>query len=319
MRNFYNYIMHHSVCPEYTDSIFAARHICDLADKELYQTHKVLRLLPGNFNIACSTIFGGSYKDTYSGDSSWLDGDESGIAVGLSSDEATKVFKYGVAALGTDDDFFSGDSEIIQRNLFDHKITKIQHNVGLEVIKIIPADLDHVSLHNTKHGLGKGQALGKLICRPYTTPNFYTTDLPTNYIDPSSNEKEDTTYEFWLEQHILDTSFIGMKVEASVATLSNGLQFLDHVVAVRCSFYTLLYNDFLLLTKWKEPVKITREEVMRKKKEKLEWEEEFKSAQEEGGKAVGPKPEVEVVQVGVREEEKKEEGVEDLLVGEDVD
>lgn len=319
MRNFYNYIMHHSVCPEYTDAILAARHICDLADNELYQIHKVLRLLPGNFNIACSTILGGRHKDTYSGDSSWNQGAEADIAVGLSSEQAIKVFKYGVAALGTDDDFSSDDPETIQRKILDHKIISIQHNVGLEVTELIPADPDHIALHNTKRGLGKGQALGKLICRPYTTPNFDTTDLPPNYIDPSSLNKEDTVYEFWLEQHILDSSFVGMKLEASVATLSNGLHFLDHVVVVRCSFYTLLYNDFLLLTKWKEPVEITREQYMQKIKEKVEWEEEMRRAEEDGMM----EPKVESVQVEKKEEDEEEknekkEGMKDL-VEEDVD
>lgn len=322
MRNFYNYIMHHSVCPEYTNAILAARHICDLADKELYQTHKVLRLLPGSFNIACSTIFGGRHKDTYSGDSSWLKGDDAEIAVGLSSDAATKVFKYGVAALGTDDYFSSDDAETIQHKILDHNITSIQHNVGLEVMELVPADPDHVALHNTKRGLGKGQALGKLICRPYTVPNFDTTDLPPNYTDTSSSNKEDTIYEFWLEQHILDFCFVGMKLEASVGTLSNGMHFLDHVVAVKCSFYTLMYNDFLLLTKWKEPVEITREQHMQKIREKVEWEEEMKRAENDGML----KPKVESVQVEkeeVKEEEKKEgnDETEEMkhLVEEDVD
>jgi len=311
MRNFYNYILYHSVCPEYTDSILAARHICDLADKELYQTHKVLRLLPGNFNIACSTIFGGRHKDTYTGDSSWLQGDESGIAVGLNTEEARKVYKYGVAALGTDEDFSSGDSDTIHRRIFDHKSTNIQHNIALEVVELIPADIEHVSLHNTKRGLGKGQALGKLICRPYIAPNFDTTDLPPNYINPSDINEEDSGYEFWLEQYILDTNFVGMKIEASVATLSNGLRFLDHVVAVRCSFYTVLYNDFLLLVKWKEPVEITRDEVMQKRIEKEEWEEGLKSAQDDGGSgAVASEAEAEAVKGGLEEEKKKEVGVE---------
>jgi len=315
MRNFYNYILHHSVCPEYNDSILAARHICDLADKELYQTHKVLRLLPGKFNTACSTIFGGYYKGMYVGDASWVDNDDAGIAVGLSPDEAAKIFKYGVAALGTDDDFVRGDAEEIQRNILNHAITDIQHGISLEVVQIIPADLDHVALHNTKRGLGKGQALGMLICRPYCKPNFDTTDLPPGHVNASNAREEETTYEFWLEQHILDTSFVGMKIEASVATLSNNMQFLDHVVAVRCSFYTLLYNDFLLMTKWKEPKEITREEAMRKKKEKEEWRDSLESTNDDG-LVSRPKPEVDVFHVDL--EDKKEEGLLDL-VEEDVD
>lgn len=317
MRNFYNYILHHSVCPEYNDSILAARHICDLADRELYQTHTVLRLLPGKFNIACSTIFGGRYKGTYVEDATWLGADEAGLVVGLGLDDAIKIFKYGVAALGSDDDFISGDADTVQRKILNYTIVEMQHNVGLNVVEIVPADPDHVALHNTKRGLGKGQALGKLICRPYTIPSFDITDLPPNYIDSSAAEKAETIFEFWLEQHILDSSFVGMKIEASVATLSNGLQFLDHVVAVRCSFYTLLYNDFLLLTKWKEPEEITREQAMQRKKEKEEWEEQMRVGREEGGQKISmPKPEVEVVKVDVGE--KREDGMKDL-VEEDVD
>lgn len=305
MRNFYNYLLHHSVCPEHSESILAARKVCDLADKELLACHKVLTSLPGNFNMACSTLFGGEASHKHIEKPTWLaDDDTTVLNLGMDKDTATRVFKFGIAAHATDD-YLAGDSpEVVQHRILNQKIAKLEKNLGLEVIEILPADPEHVALHATKQGLGKGQALGKLICRSWKAPSFDYFDLPP--VDTRSAEGPQT-YEFWLEQHILDSCFVGMKIEGTVATLSSGLQVVDKVTAIRCSFYTLLVNDLVSVAdKWKEPVEVTREEWHEKMKAKEEWQKSLlSSAEDDVADGVGkdrekqdmPRPEIEFVKV----------------------
>jgi hypothetical protein len=65
IRNFLSYVLHHGVCPEYTQDVLAARKVCDVAEKELWAIKKVHNLLPGDFNIATSIAYGGHYQGNY--------------------------------------------------------------------------------------------------------------------------------------------------------------------------------------------------------------------------------------------------------------
>jgi len=334
LRNFYNFLLHHDVCPEYRVEILAARRVCDTAENELLPTHKALRLMPGKFNVAVSTLFGGAYASAYGDDAGWLDDEDGKIeASGPTHAVASNVFKFGVAALGEDDDFDDDSNEAIQRRVLDQKIVNLEENLGLEVIEVIDPQEDHVDFHASKLGLGKGQALGKIICKRYQFPTFDYYDLPSGHKQAIPDMTK--TYTIWLEEEVLDQCFVGMKIDATVGTLSGGLQFFDRVNAVRCSFYTLLENDLMLATKWKEPREITREEAMQKQLEKEEWLKSLESMREadddgvkDGGvtqKSLGmPKPDIEFVNVDVsggRTDAVNGENIDDVdgLVAEDVD
>jgi hypothetical protein len=314
--------------------ILAARRVCDTAENELLPTHKALRLMPGKFNVAVSTLFGGCYASVYGDDASWRDDDDGQTgSFGPTHAAASNIFKFGVAALGEDDDFADDNNQAIQRRILDQKIVNIEENLGLEVVEVIDAQDDHIDFHATKLGLGKGQALGKIICKRYQIPTFDYYDLPSGHkqVVPDMTK----TYTIWLEEEVLDQCFVGMKIDATIGTLSGGLQFFDRVNAVRCSFYTLLENDLMLATKWKEPRIITREEAMQKQLEKEEWLKSLESLREAGEdgvkngavtqKSLGmPKPDIEFVNVDVsggRTDVVGEERTNDVdeLVAEDVD
>ncbi|KAK1063409.1 hypothetical protein LTR33_012294, partial [Friedmanniomyces endolithicus] len=103
LRNFYNYLVVHPVCPEYKEQILAASAICDVAEQELPKLAVVGRSLPGAFNSACSTLFGGAYADVHlskAAQDSWAQGADN---VGLDGDEAIIIFKAGVAAHSTEE------------------------------------------------------------------------------------------------------------------------------------------------------------------------------------------------------------------------
>ena len=334
LRNFYNFLLHHDVCPEYRVEILAARRVCDAAERELLSTHKALRLLPGKFNVAVSTLFGGSYASAYGDEAAWLDDEDGKIeASGPTHAAASNIFKFGVAALGADDDFDDDSNEAIQRRVLDQEIVNIQENLGLEIVEVIEPLDDHIDFHASKLGLGKGQALGKIVCKRYEFASFDYYDLPSGrkQITPDMTRM----YTIWLEEEVLDQCFVDMKIDATVGTLSGGLQFFDRVNAVRCSFYTLLENDLMLATKWREPREITRKEAMQKQLEKEEWLKSLASLAEASDdgvkngevtqKSLGmPKPDIEFVNVDVtggRADDLDDEKSKDVdeLVAEDVD
>jgi hypothetical protein len=80
LANFLNYIEIHNVFPEYAENITAAKNLVRIAKQEIVTNRfpslyiyliirKCSNLLPGNFNKACSTYFGGYYNGLYSGSS----------------------------------------------------------------------------------------------------------------------------------------------------------------------------------------------------------------------------------------------------------
>ncbi|KAG9244382.1 Argonaute siRNA chaperone complex subunit Arb1-domain-containing protein [Calycina marina] len=109
IRNFYNYLLAHGVAKEYSKEIESARGIVNLAEKELFAIATVRIMLPGNWNVAASTLFGGFYKDLYGTDQAWAGDDEDlreYLAThGMDEAKATLIFKTGVAYAGTEEDF----------------------------------------------------------------------------------------------------------------------------------------------------------------------------------------------------------------------
>ena len=95
--NFLNYLLSHGVCTEYTAEILSARDIANLAIKELSCILKVRRMLPGDFNIAASTLFGGQFYGIHVDKQEWATADpnfdELTQVRSMSDVTAEKVFK----------------------------------------------------------------------------------------------------------------------------------------------------------------------------------------------------------------------------------
>ena len=62
------------MCPEYNDDLGIARALCDKAERELPQVGRLYPSFPGDFNVAASTVFGGSHAGTYAATSEWVQG-----------------------------------------------------------------------------------------------------------------------------------------------------------------------------------------------------------------------------------------------------
>lgn len=268
MRNFLNYILYHDVCPEYKDQVFAARAICDKAEAELLAVKDAAGLMPGDFNMACSTLYGGYYQGLYSGDQAWAR--DLDIEVGMDDARALKVIKAAVGVYGTDEQ---------ANRLRDGQVARVpkeEENVGFEITEIIPMDEDGRDIYKTMLG-GAVKPLGRIRARGWARPfppEEDMTDDEDEHARANNGSGNFKSYEFWIEEDVLEHCFVGMKIEATVWQLNIGISYFDAVLGVYCSFHTNLENE--MMSGWREPVAIggKEEESVQQREEEASIEEE---------------------------------------------
>lgn len=252
--NFMNYLLHHDVCPEYREDIWAAREICMKATHELWASHQAQKWLPGDFNIACSTLFDGAYGKRYDGITSWTD-DEGGF-IGQTDDEARQIVKFAVACAGSEEQYQLWYEKAMADEL---KVTKVRREIGLEITEIIMPDDETRDFY--KQRTKDFRPVGKIRTKGWKNPAAPPEDLTpaeqallkevssTVNVGVTSNSQyrpaEEDEYEFFVEEAALQYLFDGMKLEATVRTLNCGIYFLDEVFNVYLSFDTFLPNDRL--------------------------------------------------------------------------
>ena len=265
MMNFYNYLLHHNVCPEYKDQILAARDICVLAQAELPIVQALDAALPGPFSNACSFLFDGQYAQLYSDTDSWASrvlGDRD-----MKLEAARIVFTTAVGALGSDAMFDAIDPQHSAVNSSgdcnswfpDIRCTAVMET-GLEIITIHPPTQTALGFYKDAQRKLAGsklslEPLGRLICKPWAHVDFVGSDLPegVNINAPDLVE----TYEFWLEGNLLARCVEGLKLDCTLRRLEwvdgsgrDGMWYLDSIDRVFCSFYMVLLNE-LMDRSWK--------------------------------------------------------------------
>lgn len=242
IRNFLNYLLYHDVCPEYAEQIRAAQRVCDLADKELPMAMRSRFRLPGDFNTACSELFGGSLQGLHTANSEWATEKES-VEVGISLAEARKTFKIALAVYG---------SHELARRFRDQNTAggvKIvsEYDADLEIAAIEPAD---ETIRNFYQHLPAAEGLdpvGKLRAKSWLQKNPTPRDMThEEALLAQNSEKTVEIYEFWVNDYVLDKCFVGMKFRTTIRELSIGLIFFDSIFGVWCSFFTLLPNEAIM-------------------------------------------------------------------------
>ncbi|KAJ4352468.1 uncharacterized protein N0V89_007816 [Didymosphaeria variabile] len=234
LRSFYNYLIYHSVCPEYRDDLDKARKLCDTAEIELSKSYNAGLALPGAFNTAASTIFGGSKAGTYTGNVEW----------------AIKLKEEGVDLQETSSKPCSTKAVKVLRD----------ESFSLEVVTISPSDQLTREMYARQNGFTASklqlQPLGTLVCRSFYLDDFNEYDLPKNkYSNGRLSKSEDgKQYEFWIEDRVLEECFVGMKLDARILTLAGGITILDDVREAMCSFYKWLPNELWMHRHPKEVV-----------------------------------------------------------------
>lgn len=277
IRNFLNYLLHHDVCPEYNDQINGARVICDKAVGQLWTISQCTPLLPGDFNTACSEIFGGMYHGMYSADMDWMAGMELDHQCGISPEQARSVFKYALAANADEAVFETYKNQLKEKNC---SITSTE-DTGLDVVEISFADAETLSLYARPECAGLAP-VGKLKAKTWINPTTLDEDLTEEEEAAlASAVPEIKYYEFWVEDKVLQKCFVGMKLEATVTQLSFGVFYFDAIYGVHCSFYQVLPNK--LMRDWREPEKEwlpPRKKFEQHSSEDLDYQEEAAGSRE---------------------------------------
>lgn len=201
---------------------------------------------PGDFQTACSEIFGGSCQGIFAHKPDWAT--EFVSDSGMDPEAARKTFKIGLAAQSSDE---MSKTYMEQNSSVGVSITKV-YNVGLEVTELVPASKEIKKFYDD-HPAAKGlKSLGRLKAKTWHPPHALPQDLTEEEKQHEAESKRVTeAYEFFMEDHVLKTCFVGMKFEATVRELSFGLKFFDAISGVFCSFYEILPNE--LMIGWKKP------------------------------------------------------------------
>lgn len=267
LSNFMNYILHHDVCSEYATDVFAARNVCNIANAEMWACAEAQRWLPGDFNIACSTLFDGSYSRLYDGKMTWMP-EKSGFKefVGMTGDVAREVVKFAIAGAASEGVYQAWYKMATEDTI---EIVEVHQAAGFEITAIENVDQETKSFY-TEHTT-QYRPVGKIRARPWTNPDAPPEDLTVeekeilrketenNKSDGSSRNittSAEPVYEFFVEEVVLQHLFVGMKLEATVRKLNCGIWFFDEVLRAFCSFDTYLCNE--LMVGWKEPRTIDR-------------------------------------------------------------
>ncbi|KAK3716184.1 hypothetical protein LTR37_006629 [Vermiconidia calcicola] len=247
LRNFYNYLLLHEVCPEYKDQLLAARKVCDLAEVELIKLADVDVRLPGGFNTACSTLFGGNYAGLHASEGDWVHKDDD---LGWSDEDAKIVFLTGIAAYGTEEQLARVETLVAKGDSFASSFRVVStEKLGLEVVSIELMKDEAKKIYEDSNLINTViRPMGKLHCIRWEVPHAPPMDLPKSVIEARKKARK---FEFLLEEETLKYCYPGLKMEAEVKELDIGIKWIDYFEATYASFFTWLANE--RIREWKEP------------------------------------------------------------------
>ena len=250
LERFMDYLLQHDVCPEHKLDILATRDLCRSAGSELYALVEVQSWLPGDFNVACSTLFDGNYGRDYDGVTSWEPEESKQAAfLGLTREVATQIVGYGVAGAASEEVYEAYVP--LSQGEGDFKAVQILPASGFEVTKIEPPSQDCIELYkDTKDFRPVGRVFAKPWENPEAPPEDLTEEEQKDLETSKSSSAETTEYIFFIEERIQLDLRLGMKIEATIRKLNCGLWFFDEFLRVYPSFDTFLANE--LMAGWKD-------------------------------------------------------------------
>ncbi|GFF38007.1 hypothetical protein IFM58399_05087 [Aspergillus lentulus] len=250
--NFLTYILYHDVVPEYKANIEEARKSCDIAGKELWKNQQFTVKGPGDFNTACSTLFGGVFFDLYIEDNQWCNSKND--TVRMTNEIARKVVKFALAGAGFDRQAVRFQ-ELANQNAL--RAMRVEDIDGFEVTAIIFAD-DETKEFYMSHAPDL-HPVGRMLAKAYRDPGKPNIDLsPEERLQWEEGGAPEYEFDFFLEESLLKLCYPGMKVITSVWELNCGFHYFDEVFTAYCSIYTVLAND--LMIGWKKPKDLRTED-----------------------------------------------------------
>lgn len=244
MRTFYRYLELHDVCPEYKEDLVAARAVCDLADKELPDMLTLGKYLPGQFNIACSTLNKGHYAGLHSShaiNEEWAAAVDK--SVGLSDQDATAVLAIH-SCLWVDE---ADEDKVIPSLKGDGKVVSSEE-VRMKIVSVERATDKQASIFKAPQIQGSFlKKTGKITCKRCELPFAAPVDLPPAILKRRAAQ----TLEFYVEDETLDLCVPGMGIWAVVKELDVGIKWLDTLLEIYPTFFLDLPNERIM--DYKEP------------------------------------------------------------------
>lgn len=249
IKNFFNYILYHDVAPEYKTQILASKKLCVRAEYELWEIEQAKQCLPGDFNRACSQIFGGLFKpdqesarreyNNYESDS---DAQEDAFFL----KNAAEIFKTGFAARATEAQLEQYQEQNKARTIGIAKVEKCT----LEVTGVTPSEPE-VRQGYQDASVKDLQPIGILHTKTWLAPLAPVRDLTEEEEQEMAAHPTTTqTFDFWVEDKVLKHCFVGMKIDITVRWLSFGIAYFDAVDGLFCSFYEISPNA--MMEDWKK-------------------------------------------------------------------
>ncbi|KAK6531499.1 hypothetical protein TWF281_008301 [Arthrobotrys megalospora] len=213
IKNFLNYILYHDVCPEFTDNIKQAVKTCDKANEELPICAVLSDKLPGDFNKACSTLFGGYWS--YMTPREWAkvdgEGDFKKPEPGFSKDKALEIHRALIEELP--------------------HITYNPNKPPKEIYKEY-ASLEVISIWLPEPG--SPLKLGKIVCKSWTPEE--SLPIASKWSDPES-------LTLYCEKTITQYAYPEMHFGCTLHELDNGLIYFDEISGIMCSNFLEIRDE----------------------------------------------------------------------------
>ncbi|KAL4982779.1 Argonaute complex, subunit Arb1 [Aspergillus falconensis] len=249
IRSFLSYLLYHDVCPEYKENIDEARKSCDIATKELWKSQQLTANGPGDFNTACSILFGGLEHDLYVENNLWKNPKDDKVQ--MTKAMAQKVLRFGLTVAGSDELASSFHQKFSSDAL---TVSKIKDIHGFEV-----TEMRFLDDEGRKFYQDRGPDLnpvGILFGRSYCDPSEPEYDLsPEEREEWNINGRPMRELMFFLEESLLEHCYPGMKIITTIWEMDCGLHYFEEIIKAYSSIYTPLCNELML--GWKRPRNLT--------------------------------------------------------------
>ena len=216
LSNFYRYLLHRDVCPEYQGQIMEALDVCRTASIELEAAMLVSWALPDKFAKAASIVSGGMFAQLV--DSTLGEDGAVSSGTGLTRAAAEADLRAAFQQLGTAE---QADEDLSSTSL----VITSERDVRLQIMAIEPP----AALENTP--LTHGTRFGKMACR----------ELEETFEGPLHDHHE--LLVFWIDQETLGKCFTGMKMDVTVCENSVGCRWIERVKSANPSYYHVIAND----------------------------------------------------------------------------
>jgi len=252
VERFLDYLMQHNVCPEFNNDILDSRNFCREASGEMWACAEAQRWLPGQFNMACSTLFG-SLGQNFDGTSVWGGDTQDGSAVfvGLTQDEADAIIRYAVAGAADNDvyDKFSKLS-LAEDDEEGLEVVNVVDGHGFEILELQEPTTACKDFY--KENCVTYRPLGRVLAKPWQDPEAPPEDLTEEEKKAAQSEQPSSDiYVFFVEEIVSQHLKVGQKILATVRQLNCGIWFFDDFTKIYPHFDLFLLNE--LMEDYKEP------------------------------------------------------------------